>query len=128
MLASPFPILGERGRYSVWCDVVQCGAVWCSVVQCGAVGGDTLMLASPFPSLPLPHSGLCTMAWLQSVGSIKLNVSFAEYGLFCRALLQKRPIILSSLQIEATAYLSVNVLWRGYDKVIGLFCGISSLL
>jgi len=33
------------------------------------------------------------MGWLQSVGSIKLYVSFAEYTLFHRALLQKRPII-----------------------------------
>jgi len=34
-----------------------------------------------------------TMGWLQSVGSIKLQVSFAEYCLFYRALLQKRPIV-----------------------------------
>jgi len=33
------------------------------------------------------------MGWLRSVGSIKLYVSFAEYCLFYRALLQKRPII-----------------------------------
>jgi len=35
------------------------------------------------------------MGWLRSVGSIKLQVSFAEYCLFYRALSQKRPIILS---------------------------------
>jgi len=33
---------------------------------------------------------------------LKLYVSFAEYGLFYRALLQKRPIILRSLLIVAT--------------------------
>jgi len=33
------------------------------------------------------------MGWLRSVGSIKLQVSFAEHRLFYRALLQKRPII-----------------------------------
>jgi len=33
------------------------------------------------------------MGWLRSVGSIELQVSFAEYRLFYRALLQKRPII-----------------------------------
>jgi len=33
------------------------------------------------------------MGWLRSVGSIKSQVSFAEYRLFHRALLQKRPII-----------------------------------
>jgi len=40
--------------------------------------------------------------WLRSVGSIKLHVSFAEYRLFYRALLQKRPKILSILLTEAT--------------------------
>jgi len=44
------------------------------------------------------------MGWLRLVGSLKLYVSFAEYCLFYRALLQKRPIILRSLLIEATPY------------------------
>ena len=47
------------------------------------------------------------MGWLRSVGSIKLNgcaAKFAEYHLFNRALLQKRPIILSILLTEATPY------------------------
>jgi len=43
--------------------------------------------------------------WLRSVGFFKLYVSFAECSLFYRALLQKRPIILRSLLIEATPYL-----------------------
>jgi len=43
-----------------------------------------------------------TMGWLQWVGSLKLQVSFAGYRLFYRALLQKRPIILSILLIVAT--------------------------
>ena len=42
------------------------------------------------------------MGWLRSVGSIKLQVSFAEYCLFYRALLQKRPTILSILLSKAT--------------------------
>ena len=42
------------------------------------------------------------MGWLQSVGLIKSQVSFAEYCLFCRALLQERPIILSILLTVAT--------------------------
>jgi len=42
--------------------------------------------------------------WLRLVGSIKLQVSFAEYSLFSWALLQKRPIILSMLLTKATAY------------------------
>ena len=44
------------------------------------------------------------MGWLWLVGSIKLYVSFAEYRLFYRALLQKRPIIVRSLLIVATPY------------------------
>jgi len=44
------------------------------------------------------------MRWLRLVGSLKLWVSFAEYRLFYRALLWKRPIILRSLLIVATAY------------------------
>jgi len=43
-----------------------------------------------------------SMGWLRLVGSIKLSVSFAEYCFFYRALLQKRPIILSILLTEAT--------------------------
>jgi len=39
------------------------------------------------------------MRWLRLVGSLKLQVSCAEYRLFYRALLQKRPIILRSLLI-----------------------------
>ena len=42
--------------------------------------------------------GYIDMGWLRLVGSIKLQVSFAEYSLFYRALLQKRPIILSILR------------------------------
>jgi len=42
------------------------------------------------------------MGWLRLVESIKLLVSFAEYSLFYRALLQKRPMILRSLLIVAT--------------------------
>ena len=40
--------------------------------------------------------------WLRLVGSLKLEVSFAEYRLFYRAVLQKRPIILRSQLIVAT--------------------------
>jgi len=46
------------------------------------------------------------MGWLWSVGSIKWQVSFAEYRLLYRALLQKRPTILSILLSVATPYLN----------------------
>ena len=39
------------------------------------------------------------MEWLRLVGSLKLEVSFAESSPFYRALLQKRPIIFRSLLI-----------------------------
>jgi len=41
----------------------------------------------------MSHENESCMGWLRSVGSIKLYTSFAEYRLFYRALLQKRPII-----------------------------------
>jgi len=79
------------------------------------------------------------MWWLRSVGSIKFYVSFAEYYLFCRALLQKRPIILSILLADICQMTSVEVLVQGGEDsedalscrsffakeplVIGLFCG-----
>jgi len=47
------------------------------------------------------------MGWLRLVGSLKLLVSFAEYHLFYKALLQKRPMILRSLILEATSYVSL---------------------
>ena len=46
-----------------------------------------------------------SMGWLRVVDSLKLQVSFAEYSLFYRALLQKRPEILRSLLLEATSYI-----------------------
>ena len=49
-----------------------------------------------------PATQVLCMGWLRSVGSIRLQVSFAEYRLFYRALLQKRPVILSILLVEAT--------------------------
>ena len=42
--------------------------------------------------------------WLRLVGSTNLQVSFAEYSLFYRALLQKRSIIWSISLTEATPY------------------------
>ena len=44
------------------------------------------------------------MGWLRSVGAIQLYVSFEEYSLFYRALLQKRTMFLGSLLIVATPY------------------------
>jgi len=48
------------------------------------------------------YSNVWHMGWLRLVGALKLYVSFAEYSLFYRALLQKRLIILRSPLIVAT--------------------------
>jgi len=44
------------------------------------------------------------MGWLRLVGSLRLYVSLKNIGLFCRALLQKRPMILRNLLIVGTPY------------------------
>ena len=119
---------------AVCCSVLRCVAVCCRVLQCVSVyqhrepnrlvdvGKSTTEYISAnirfYTVLPYnimhcnthPHAAMHynalqhTMGWLRSVGSIKLQVSFAEYSLFYRALLQKRPIILSILLTKATPY------------------------
>jgi len=64
------------------------------VCHSGGGGGIFFKVASP-----KGHMG-----WLWLVGSLKIWVSFAEYSIFYRVLLQKRPIILRSLIIVATPY------------------------
>jgi len=51
------------------------------------------------------------MRWLRFVGSLKLHVSFAEYSLFCRALLQKRPIILKEPTNSSHPIYSLRLTW-----------------
>jgi len=61
------------------------------------------------------------MGWLRLVGSFKLQVSFAEYSLFCQALLQKRPVILRSLLIVAIPHVWVrytSVTWYVWERHI----------
>jgi len=48
------------------------------------------------------------MWWLQLGGSIKSQVSVAEYRLFHRAILQQRPIIQSILLTKATPHAYQN--------------------
>ena len=50
------------------------------------------------------HTRFIHGAVSNKMGSLKLQVSFAECSLFYRALLQKRPIILRSLLTVATPY------------------------
>ena len=60
------------------------------------------------------------MGWLRSVGSMKLQVSFAEYRLFYSALLQKRPVILRSLlnrshPISHCHIIMLSCYWRHWN-------------
>jgi len=59
------------------------------------------------------------MRWLRLVGSRKTYVSFAKEPYDRDDILQKRPIILRSLLLEATPYSISRLL-----KIIGLFCRI----
>jgi len=63
------------------------------------------------------------MGWLRLVGSSKLQVSFAEYSLFCRALLQKRPTMWRSLLIEDTLHPDCMLLFThpdmGWLRLVG---------
>ena len=52
--------------------------------------------------IPLTAALYSTMGWLRLVGCLKIYVSLQNIGLFCRSLLQKRPIFLSILLIIAT--------------------------
>jgi len=67
-----------------------------------------------------------SMGWRRSVASIKFKVSFADYRLFYRALLQKRPIILSILLTKATPYHTSGSNYRSLLQnivtFIGFFC------
>ena len=56
--------------------------------------------------------------WLRFVGSLKLLVSFAEYSLFYRALLQKRPIILRSLLIVATTHVRMSQVMHSHTQTM----------
>ena len=95
---------------SVCCSVVQyvlqcgavCVAVWCSVHQQASLHRTKDTHGSTYHVWQ--HMLFMDMGWRRSVGSIKLQVTFAEYRLLVRALLQKRPIILSILLTEATPY------------------------
>jgi len=80
---------------AVCCSVLQCVAVCCSVLQCVAVRCSVLQCVS----------------WMGTAyGGATLSRLLQIIGLFCRisslyrALLQKRPIILRYIIIEATPY------------------------
>ena len=71
------------------------------ILVCNIVGKKELV-SRPTGSLAAP------MGWLRLVGCLRIYVSLQNIGLFCRSLLQKRPIFLSILLIVATPYLSIQ--------------------
>jgi len=73
----------------------------------------------------LCHILLRHMGWLRLVGSLKSQVCCAECSLFCRALLQKRPIILRSLLIVATIYTCAScILCLVFVRLCRMLCVI----
>jgi len=80
------------------CNTLQCTATHRNATQHTATHRNTLQHTRCAMSSQLSKGIACSryilaMGWLRLVGSIKLQVSFAEYCLLHRALLQKRPII-----------------------------------
>ena len=57
------------------------------------IAGYPAIDMDPVMSILRAHVWYHDMGWLRSAGSIRLQVSFAEYRLLHRALLHKRPII-----------------------------------
>jgi len=68
------------------------------------------------------------MGWLRSVGSITLQVSFEEYWLFYRALLQNRRKILSILMTEATPYVCPDSFIMRRPSPIFPICDMSHMI
>jgi len=113
----------------IWLDAFLCGAIHsCDISTCDVTHTLSLSLTTHTHTHTYIHDvirshrtrRICAwmnrdMGWLQLVGSLKLQFSFAEYSFFYRALLQKRPIILRSLLIVATPYHGRIVMWGGYD-------------
>ena len=93
---------------------VLCAGVY--VCECNASHNILQQMPAQSAIYPLPKEN---MRGLRSVGSFKLQVSLAEYGLFYRALLQKRPIHLRSLLIVATPYL-VHPVRRNHLRYVSI--------
>jgi len=120
--------------FATHCNTLQHTATHCNTLQHTATHCNTLHCCLPSNDLYWYPATHCTtlhhtathcntlqhtdiqkrvppMGWLRLVGSLQLQVAFAEYSLFYRALLQKRPIILRRLLIVATATVRGHVLF-----------------
>ena len=93
--------------------VLMCACVCARVPVCVLFAWKNMYISTRIYSLMLTYS--CTyflphlvsishkrMGWLRLVGSLKLHVSFAKETYKRDYILQKRPIILRSLQVVAT--------------------------
>jgi len=105
----------------VWydCNTLQHTATHCNTLQHTILHAHTCRDAYMYISMHIYMYACiytwriqsCDVGWLRWVASIKLQVSFAEYRLFYRDLLQKRPIILSILVSEASPQD-----WQAFDS------------
>ena len=92
-------------RDAASCNTPQRTATHCNALQHTAAYYNTLQhITTLLQHQPIMKEKMPLMPLARLVGSLKLQVSFAEYSLFYRALLQKRRIILRSLLMVATPY------------------------
>jgi len=117
-LSTPYtPLCGV----AVCCSVLQCVAVRCSALQCVAVCCSMLQVYARYQNvcgswvseILMCHTAWYHMGWLRLVGSIKSYISFAKEPYKRDNILQKRPIILSTLLTVATPYVSQ------YTRLVG---------
>jgi len=93
-------VSGCRYNFSTHCSTLQHSTTLCNTLRHTATQCNTIQHnVKHCNTLQLDCD---SMGWLRLVGSLKLQVSSAEYRLFYRALLQKRPIIIWSLLVVAT--------------------------
>ena len=76
---------------------------------------------APLQHTPAHYNTIQPIGCLRILASSKLQVSFADYSLFSRALLQKNPVIFPCMVMSVASHTRLL-------KMIGLFCRIQSLL
>ena len=98
------PICKEALQKSEHCNTIQLTATHCNTRQhIAAHLQHTLSVAqSLFSKVSSLLNAVYGVGCLSLVASLKSYVSAADYRLFCRALLQKRPMFLGSLLIIAS--------------------------
>jgi len=108
-------VLSSCGATMRWLQLVGCSELYVSfatepyqrddILQKRPIILRSLLIGATLSS-HCDQKRLClSRKWLRLVGSLKLSVSFAEYRLFYRSRLQKRPVILRSLLIAASPQL-----------------------